>query len=436
MLAASDGDFPELRNEGMSEACEFTILMPCLNEAETLASCISKARAFLARSGCAGEVVIADNGSTDGSQAIAAANGARVVRVAERGYGSALLAGIHAAHGKYVIMGDSDDSYDFSRLDAFVEQLRAGYHLVVGNRFHGGILPGAMPLMHRYLGNPMLTAIGRLFFGSGCGDFYCGLRGFDRQAVLSLDLQAPGMEFALEMLVKAAVLGLRVTEVPTTLSPDGRGRPPHLRRWRDGWRSLRFFLLFSPRSLFLYPGFGLFAVGCLAMAWLLPQPRLVGGIGFDVHSLLYASLAVVVGFQSMMFWVFAKVYGMRERIVPPDLWFQSLISVVTLEAGLIVGAVLLLGGLGLAAYALGTWGAEGFGALSYMETMRLVIPSSTAILLGFQIIYSAFFVSILEIRASRPSERTVPDSSAEALDGCINRTCADRSGNTKTRASP
>ena len=414
MSAASDEDFLELRNEGMTEACELTILMPCLNEAGTLVSCISKARAFLARSGCTGEVVIADNGSTDGSQAIAAANGARVVHVAEWGYGSALLAGIRAAHGKFVIMGDSDDSYDFSRLDAFVEQLRSGYQLVMGNRYRGGIRPGAMPPLHRYLGNPMLTAIGRLFFGSGCGDFYCGLRGFDRQAILSLDLQARGMEFALEMLVKAAVLQLRVTEVPTTLSPDGRGRPPHLRRWRDGWRSLRFFLLFSPRSLFLYPGFGLFAVGCLAMAWLLPQKRVLGSVGFDVHTLLYASLAVVVGFQSMMFWVFAKVYGMRERIMPPDPWFRSLMSVVTLEAGLIVGASLLLGGLGLAIYALGTWGAEQFGALSYPETMRLVIPSSTAILLGFQIIYSAFFVSILEIRASRPTEGTVLDRSDEA----------------------
>jgi len=411
---ASDGDFSELRNESTSEACEFTILMPCLDEAETLTSCISKARAFLARSGCTGEVVIADNGSTDGSQAMAAANGARVVHVAERGYGSALLAAIRAAHGKYVIMGDSDDSYDFGRLDPFVGQLRAGYQLVMGNRYRGGILPRAMPPMHRYLGNPMLTAIGRLFFRSGCGDFYCGLRGFDRQAILSLDLHARGMEFALEMLVKAEVQHLRVTEVPTTLSPDGRGRPPHLRRWRDGWRSLRFFLLFSPRSLFLYPGFGLFVVGSLGTAWLLPQPRLLGGVGFDVHSLLYASLAIVVGFQSMMFWIFAKVYGMRERIVPPDPWFRSLMSLVTLEAGLIVGALLLLGGLGLAVYALGTWGAERFGTLSYPETMRFVIPSSTAILLGFQIIYSAFFVSILDIRASRPTEGTVLDRSDEA----------------------
>jgi len=398
----------------MSEACEFTILMPCLNEAETLANCISKARAFIARSGCTGEVVIADNGSTDGSEAIAEANGARVVHVVERGYGSALLGGIRAARGKYVIMGDSDDSYDFSRLDAFVEQLRAGYQLVMGNRFRGEILPGAMPPLHRYLGNPLLTAIGRMFFRSGCGDFHCGLRGFDRAAILGLDLQASGMEFATEMVVKATVVKLRLTEVPTTLSPDGRGRPPHLRSWRDGWRHLRFLLLFSPRSLFLYPGFGLFAIGCLAMAWLLPQPRQLGSVGFDVHTLLYASLAVVVGFQSMMFWVFAKVYGMRERIVPPDPWFRSLMSVATLEAGLIVGAALLLGGLGLAVYALGSWGAEGFGALAYAKTMRLVIPSSTAILLGFQIIYSAFFVSILEIRASRPAEGTVADRSAEA----------------------
>ena len=398
----------------MSDACELTILMPCLNEAETLASAISKARAFLARSGCTGEVVIADNGSSDGSPAIAAANGARVVHVANRGYGSALLGGISAAHGKYVIMGDSDDSYDFSRLDAFVEQLRAGYQLVMGNRFRGGILPGAMPPLHRYLGNPVLTAVGRLFFRSGCGDFHCGLRGFDRQAILALDLQASGMEFASEMVVKATIAKLRLTEVPTTLSPDGRTRPPHLRSWRDGWRHLRFLLLFSPRSLFLYPGFALFIVGCLVMAWLLPQPRHLGGVGFDVHTLLYASLAVVVGFQSMMFWVFAKVYGMRERIVPPDPWFRSMVSTVTLEVGLIVGALLLLGGIGLAIYTLGSWGAEGFGALAYAKTMRLVISSSTAILLGFEIIYSAFFVTILEIRASHPAEGTASDRMAEA----------------------
>ena len=236
------------------EPCELTILMPCLNEAETLGICIEKALSFLARTGIAGEVVIADNGSTDGSQAIAEGLGARVVPVPARGYGSALLGGIEAARGRYVIMGDSDDSYDFSRLELFVEQLRAGYALVMGNRFKGGIMPGAMPALHRYLGNPVLTAIGRLFFRSPCGDFHCGLRGFDREAILALDLQAPGMEFASEMVVKATINRLRMTEVPTILSPDGRSRPPHLRSWRDGWRHLRFLLLFSPRWLFLYPG--------------------------------------------------------------------------------------------------------------------------------------------------------------------------------------
>ncbi|HEY3911921.1 MAG TPA: glycosyltransferase family 2 protein [Stellaceae bacterium] len=393
----------------MSEGCEVTILMPCLNEAETLASCVSKARAFLARSGCSGEIIVADNGSTDGSQAIAEANGARVVTVAERGYGSALLGGIRAARGKYVIMGDSDDSYDFSRLDAFVDRLRAGFHLVMGNRFRGGILPGAMPPLHRYLGNPVLTGVGRLFFGSVCGDFHCGLRGFEREAALSLDLQASGMEFASEMVVKATLAKLRITEVPTTLAPDGRSRPPHLRSWRDGWRHLRFLLLFSPRSLFFYPGLTLFVVGGVAMAWLLPHARHVGNVTFDVHTLLYASLAVVVGFQSMTFWAFAKVYGMREGIVPPDPQFSAIMSLVGLETGLIVGGLLVLIGLGLAVYALGNWGAQGFGTLSFEHTMRLVIPSSTVILLGFQIIYGSAFMSILEIRATRTLLPRMPD---------------------------
>ena len=243
--------------------------MPCLNEAETLASCIAKARSFLARSGIRGEVLVADNGSTDGSQALAAALGARVVDITERGYGSALKGGIRAARGRYVIMGDSDDSYDFSDLGLFVEKLREGYQLVMGNRFQGGIRPGAMPPLHRYFGNPILTILGRLFFSSPCGDFYCGLRGFERRAILSLDLQAPGMEFALEMVVKATINKLRIAEVPTTLSPDGSSRPPHLRSWRDGWRSLRFYLLFSPRWLFLYPGTAMFLGGVLVMTWLL-----------------------------------------------------------------------------------------------------------------------------------------------------------------------
>src|ERR1700761_8487272 len=288
------------------DSCELSILMPCLNEAETLGQCLAKAQGFLRRTGIRGEVIVADNGSTDGSQTIAASNGARVVAIKERGYGSALIGGIRAARGTYVIMGDSDDSYDFSNLDQFVEKLRAGYEMVMGNRFLGGIMPGAMPPLHRYLGNPVLSTIGRVFFRSPCSDFHCGLRGFRRDAILRLDLQAPGMEFASEMVVKATINKLRFAEVPIKLHPDGRSRPPHLRSWRDGWRHLRFLLLFSPRSLFLYPGFIMFAAGLLAMAWLLPGSRTVGGVTFDIHTLLYAAMLVAIGFQSMFFWAFAK----------------------------------------------------------------------------------------------------------------------------------
>src|SRR6266480_2935688 len=296
----------------MSDRCELTILMPCLNEAETLEGCIAKARAFLTRSGCHGEVLIADNGSTDGSQAIARAHGARVVSVAEPGYGSALMGGIRAAYGKYVIMGDSDGSYDFSRLDEFVERLRAGFKLVMGNRFRGGILPRARPPLHRYLGNPVLTGIGRLFFGSPCRDFHCGLRGFDREAMLGLDLQASGMEFASEMVVKATISKWRIAEVPTTLSPDGRSRPPHLRSWRDGWRHLRFLLLFSPRSLFLYPGLALLGAGLVIGAAVAPGPLSVGSVAFDVDTLVGASAMVVIGFQAVLFALFTKIYASAE----------------------------------------------------------------------------------------------------------------------------
>ena len=373
--------------------------MPCLNEAETLATCIGKAQAYLTRAGVIGEVLIADNGSTDGSQDIAIDLGARVVPIQERGYGSALLGGIKAARGRFVIMGDSDDSYDFSRLELFVEQLRHGYTLVMGNRFKGGIMPGAMPPLHRYLGNPVLTTIGRIFFRSPCGDFHCGLRGFDRAAILGLDLQAPGMEFASEMVVKATIHRLRITEVPTVLSPDGRSRPPHLRSWRDGWQHLRFLLLFSPRWLFLYPGIALFLIGALGMAVLLPAPRPVAGVTLDINTLFYASLSVVVGFHSMLFWLFAKCYGMREGLVPPDQAFLSMVHYLTLERGLIVGALLLLLGLALGAAAVSTWGNAAFGNLSPERAMRLVIPSGTAVLLAFQIAYGAFFLSVLELRS-------------------------------------
>jgi glycosyltransferase involved in cell wall biosynthesis len=387
----------------MIRDCELTILMPCLNEAETLASCIAKARSFLDRSGIEGEVLVADNGSTDGSQMIAQASGARVVDIAERGYGSALIGGIRAARGRYVIMGDSDDSYDFSNLGLFVEKLRQNYQLVMGNRFQGGIRPGAMPPLHRYFGNPILTMLGRLFFSSSCGDFYCGLRGFERRAILALDLQASGMEFALEMVVKATTGKLRIAEVPTTLSPDGRSRRPHLRSWRDGWRSLRFYLLFSPRWLFLYPGTAMFLSGVLAMIWLLLGPLTIGDISFDIHTLLYGAVAIIIGVQSIQFWIFCKIYGMREGIVPPDPWFTSIIAAVArLEYWLITGGILLLIGLVLALAAVSSWVAVGFGDLNHPErTMRLVIPSAATIILAFQIVYGAFFVSILGIRASR-----------------------------------
>jgi glycosyltransferase involved in cell wall biosynthesis len=388
--------------------CELTILMPCLNEAETLSVCIAKALDYLRRSGVSGEVLIADNGSTDGSQAIAAAAGARVVPIAAKGYGSALLGGIRAARGRFVIMGDSDDSYDFSDLDAFVEKLRDGYALVMGNRFKGGIKPGAMPPLHRYIGNPVLTTIGRIFFRSPCGDFHCGLRGFDRAAILDLDLQAPGMEFASEMVVKATIHHLRITEVPTTLWPDGRSRPPHLRSWRDGWRHLRFLLLFSPRWLFLYPGLGLLVTGLAAMAWLLPAPRMVAGITLDIHTLFYASLAVIVGFHSALFYVFARLYGMREGLAPPDERFLRLTRAVTLEAGLLTGLLLLLIGVGLAVFALSAWNRTAFGVLAPEYAMRLVIPSGTCVLLAFQTAYGAFFLSVLGIRSGRHPNRHGP----------------------------
>ncbi len=393
---------------------ELTILMPCLNEAETLATCIKKALSFMERTGIDGEVLIADNGSTDGSQRIATELGARVVPIDTRGYGSALRGGIQAAHGRYVIMADSDDSYDFGKLEPFVEKLRAGWQLVMGNRFRGGIVPGAMPKLHRYLGNPVLTAVGRIFFRSPCGDFHCGLRGFDKQAILGLDLQAPGMEFASEMVVKATIHKLRITEVPTILSPDGRSRPPHLRSWRDGWRHLRFLLLFSPRSLFLYPGFALFCLGLLSTVILLPKPTVLFGVSFDIHTLVYSSIITVIGLQSMLFWVFAKIYGQREGIVPPDPAFDVTLQQVTLERGLITGVVVLLIGFALGIYALGTWNSQGFGQLSPDATMRIVIPSATGILLGMQLIYSSFFLTLLGISAS-PKKKEVPYSSASFI---------------------
>ncbi|HEY0762554.1 MAG TPA: glycosyltransferase family 2 protein [Pyrinomonadaceae bacterium] len=377
---------------------ELSILMPCLNEAETLATCIIKAQKALDDLNISGEIVIADNGSTDGSPEIATTLGARVVHVAEKGYGSALLGGIKAARGKYIIMGDADDSYDFTNLGPFIDKLRAGYDLVMGNRFRGGIAPGAMPPLHRYLGNPVLTGIGRLFFKSPSGDFHCGLRGFNKAAIERLNLRTTGMEFASETVVKASLHGLRITEVPTTLSVDGRSRPPHLRSWRDGWRHLRFLLVYSPRWLFLYPGLLLMLVGALVAGWLVLGPRVVDGITLDVHTLLYAAMAIVIGYQTVNFAIFTKVFAITEGLLPEDPRLNKLFRYVTLETGLIAGGLLFFGGLALSLYALSSWGAHSFGPLDPSHTLRLVIPAVALITLGLQTILSSFFLSILGLK--------------------------------------
>lgn len=386
----------ELECEGTGT--ELSILMPCLNEAETLATCIRKAQQALEDLGVAGEIIVADNGSTDGSPEIAANLGARVIHVPEKGYGSALLGGIKAARGKYIIMGDADDSYDFTKLGPFLENLRAGYDLVMGNRFKGGIAPQAMPALHRYLGNPVLTGIGRLFFHSSCGDFHCGLRGFSKAAIQRLDLRTTGMEFASETVVKASLHGLRITEVPTTLSIHGRSRPPHLRSWRDGWRHLRFLLLYSPRWLFLYPGLFLMVIGALVSGWLLVGPRVVDGITFDVHTLLYAAMAIIIGYQTVIFAIFTKVFAITEGLLPEDPRLATMFRHIKLEIGIIAGTLLLVAGIGLSVYALSFWSSTSFGPLDPSRTLRLVIPAATLMTIGLQTVLSSFFLSILGLK--------------------------------------
>ena len=374
---------------------ELTVVLPCLNEAETLAVCIRKAKASIAGLGIDGEVVIADNGSTDGSQDIARAEGARVVDVPIRGYGAALTAGIADAKGEFVIMGDADDSYDLSNLGPFVEALRGGADLVMGNRFAGGIEPGAMPALHRYLGNPVLTAVGRILFHSPVKDFHCGLRGFRRDAILELDLRTTGMEFASEMVVKATLNKLNIVEVPTTLSPDGRSRAPHLRTWRDGWRHLRFLLLYSPRWLFLYPGIVLFLVGLVLGGVLLTGPIQVGEHALDVSALVYAMAAVLIGFQAMLFAAFSRAFVANEGLMPPSPGMQKAFKVLNLERGLIIGLLLLIVGVALAIYGFINWGSSDFGALDARDAIRMAIPAATLSVLGFQTIMGSFFLSVL-----------------------------------------
>jgi len=377
---------------------ELTILMPCLNEAETLETCVCKAQSYLEKSKICGEVVIADNGSTDGSREIASRLGARVVPVETRGYGAALLGGTKAAQGQYVIMGDADDSYDFSSLDPFVEKLRQGYDLVMGNRFKGGIRPGAMPFLHRYVGNPILSAIGRLFFRSSIGDFHCGLRGYRRDSLLALDLRTTGMEFASEMVVKASMGELKIAEVPTVLYPDGRSRPPHLRTWRDGWRHLRFLLLYSPRWLFLYPGILLMITGLILSLLLLPGTRDFMGLKLDINTLFYAALMIIMGFEAVNFAVFTKVFGIQEKLLPEDPSLDKILDRVGLERGLLLGVIMVLGGLAMSILAVANWEERSFGPLNPAQSLRLVIPGGVLLTLGLQTILSSFFLSILGLK--------------------------------------
>jgi glycosyltransferase involved in cell wall biosynthesis len=382
-------------------AIELSIVMPCLNEAETIVTCVGKAQTWLRESGTAGEVLVADNGSTDGSPELATKAGARVITVREKGYGAALIEGISAARGEFVIVGDADDSYDFGKLDAFAAKLREGCDLVMGNRFAGDILPGAMPRLHRYFGTPILTTVSRLFFGSVCRDIHCGLRGFRKSAIQKLRLQTIGMEFASEMVVKATLYGLRITEVPIVLSPAGRSRPPHLRSWRDGWRHLRFYLLYSPRWLFLYPGIILLFGGFAISIWLLRGPIYVESIAFDVHTLLYAAMAMVLGFQAIIFAIFTKTFAINEQLLPEDPRFDRWFNATRLEAGLLLGAALCVFGLAGSIWAVLRWKSHAFGRLDSSEMLRIVIPSVTALTIGSQAILSSFFLSILGLRRRR-----------------------------------
>ncbi len=372
--------------------------MPCLNEAETLQTCIRKAQCFLEASHITGEIIVADNGSTDGSVALAQGMGARVVHINERGYGNALQGGFEAARGQFIIMGDSDDSYDFSDLQAFIDALDDGYDLVMGNRFKGRIMKGAMPLLHRYVGNPVLSWIARLFFKSDIGDFHSGLRGFRKDALLSLNLQTTGMEFASEMVVKATMKGLKIKEIPITLYPDGRSRPPHLRTWSDGWRHLRFLLLYSPRWLFLYPGILLIIAGTFISSFLLGGPRKLGGITLDINTLLYAAFLIILGAQSVFFSLFTYVFGVNADLLPKDELTQKLIHQIGLEKGILVSFAMILLGFVSSLGALIYWSENFFGPIDPTVSMRLVIPGAVLFALGFQSLFASFFLSVLNTK--------------------------------------
>ncbi len=393
----ADEAAPASSSDRAGAGVELTVVLPCLNEAETLERCILRARASAAELGVSLELVVADNGSTDGSPAIAQQAGARVVHVSTRGYGAAIAAGIEAARSQFVIIADADDSYALDDLGPFVRELRAGADLVMGNRFEGGIAPGAMPFLHRYVGNPALSFIGRRLFGTRIGDFHCGMRGLRRDAIVGLELSTSGMEYASEMVVRATLAALDVREVPTTLRPDGRSRDPHLRTWRDGWRHLRFLLLFSPRWLFLVPGLALIGVGVVGMAVLLPGPVRIGSVELDIHALLFAHLAVVLGLQAVFLAIFVRIYAARSGLLPVRMGGGRLLERLRLEDVLIAGLVLVAVGLAGSIAAVVRWGANSFGALDASETMRVVIPSVTAIAMGGQLVLSSFVIGVLTL---------------------------------------
>lgn len=381
---------------------ELTILMPCLNEAETLAICIGKAKAFLDKAQISGEVLIADNGSTDGSQQIAAARGARVVQVARKGYGAAILGGIAAARGRFIIMGDADDSYDFGALEAFVSRLRDGADLVMGNRFQGGIESGAMPPLHRYLGNPVLSFVGRLFFGIKTGDFHCGLRGFNTESIRKLDLQTTGMEFASEMVVRGALAGLRIEEVPTTLKPDGRSRPPHLRTWRDGWRHLKFLLVYNPRWMFFIPGTVLCCLGTLFAALLVFGPlRVIDNLSLDLNTFVAACFMVVTGVQLITFGAISRYYAEITGILPRSRHSGWLIRTISTDRLAANAGICFAGGILFFGYAVLRWAHLGFGPLNDSEIPRIVVLGLSLIVISFQAFFSAFLLGVLEIPVTR-----------------------------------
>jgi glycosyltransferase involved in cell wall biosynthesis len=377
---------------------ELTILMPCLNEAETVAICVRKAQGFLDRYRIPGEVLVADNGSNDGSVELARAAGARVIHVEQKGYGSALLGGLASAKGSYVILADADDSYDFSELSGFVEALRSGYQLVIGNRFRGGIRKGAMPALHRYLGNPVLSFAGRLLFSARIGDFHCGLRAVDRSAALELGLSSEGMEFASEMIVRATLAGWRITEVPIVLYPAGRTREPHLRSWRDGWRHLRFLLMMSPRWFMLYPGAALIGFGVLAETAILHGPVVIDGVGFDIHTMLYAAGLTILGIQLVLFSLIARCIGVVRQVLPITPSLARFLKQFTLERGILLGLVLGLTGFGLAIYSVDAWARARLAAMDPASMMRVAIPSVTLMLSGAEIIFASFLISLMDVR--------------------------------------